>query len=93
MLGTILAYIIVGLIAGFLARALMPGDDRMSLAWTIVLGIGGALLAGFIGQWLNIYGPDNRMAGIIASTIGAIVLLAIERLVRNRRHHTLHPSS
>ena len=75
--------IIVGLVVGLIARALKPGDDKMGLIMTIVLGIAGSLVAGYIGRALGWYQP-GQPAGWIASVIGAIILLVIYGLVRRR---------
>ena len=74
--GGIIWTILIGFVAGLLARALKPGNDKLNLLWTIVLGIGGALLAFFVGKTVGWYGPGEP-AGFIASIIGAIVLLLI----------------
>jgi len=79
----ILWFIIVGLVVGALAKLIMPGRDGGNLLTTILLGIGGALLAGFIGRSMGMY-QDGEGVGIIASLIGAILLLAIYRMVRRR---------
>lgn len=79
----ILWFIIVGLVVGALAKLIMPGRDGGNILTTILLGIGGALLAGFIGRSMGMYG-EGEGAGIIASLIGAILLLAIYRMVRRR---------
>ncbi|CAH2928881.1 MAG: FIG00537353: hypothetical protein [uncultured Paraburkholderia sp.] len=75
--------VIVGLIVGLIARALKPGDDRMGLIMTIILGIAGSLVAGYMGRALGWYQP-SQPAGWIASVIGAIVLLVIYGMVRRR---------
>ncbi len=75
--------VIVGLIVGLIARALKPGDDRMGLIMTIILGIAGSLVAGYVGRALGSYQP-GQPAGWIASVIGAIVLLVIYGMVRRR---------
>ncbi|CAB3719658.1 hypothetical protein LMG22037_04661 [Paraburkholderia phenoliruptrix] len=75
--------VIVGLIVGLIARALKPGDDRMGLIMTIILGIAGSLVAGYVGRALGWYQP-GQPAGWIASVIGAIVLLVIYGMVRRR---------
>jgi len=75
--------VIVGLIVGLIARALKPGDDRMGLLMTIILGIAGSLIAGYVGRALGWYQP-GQAAGWIASVIGAIVLLVIYGMVRRR---------
>ena len=74
--GGIIWTILIGFVAGLLAGALKPGNDKLNLLWTIVLGIGGALLAFFVGKTVGWYGPGEP-AGFIASIIGAIVLLLI----------------
>ena len=81
---SIIGTIVVGFIVGLIARALKPGDDRMGIIWTTILGILGALIAKYVGQAMGWYGP-NEAAGWIASVIGAIVLLVIYGLVRNPR--------
>jgi len=75
--------LIVGLVVGLIARAVKPGDDRMGLLMTIVLGIAGSLIAGYVGRALGWYQP-GQAAGWVASIIGAIVLLVIYGLVRRR---------
>ncbi len=80
----LIGFIIFGLIVGLLARLFMPGRDRMSLPMTALLGIAGALLAGFLGRLVGWYAPGAR-AGYIASTVGALVLLFLyNRLVLAR---------
>lgn len=84
----ILAWIIVGLIAGALAKLLMPGNDPGGWIVTIILGIVGALVGGFV--W-NLLGGEADVTGInLASvaiaTLGAIVLLLIYRMIVGRRH-------
>ena len=81
---SIIGTIIVGFIVGLIARALKPGDDRMGIIWTTILGILGALLAKYVGQAMGWYSA-NEAAGWIASVIGAIVLLVIYGLVRSPR--------
>lgn len=75
--------IVIGLVIGLLARALKPGDDRMGILMTILLGIAGSFLAGIAGQQLGFYAPGEP-AGFIASVIGAIVLLLLYGLVSKR---------
>jgi uncharacterized membrane protein YeaQ/YmgE (transglycosylase-associated protein family) len=79
----ILWTIIIGFVVGLLARALKPGDDKMGLIMTTILGIAGAMLAKFVGQALGWYSP-NEAAGFIASLIGAVLLLVIFGLARRR---------
>ena len=80
----ILTMIIVGFIVGLLARALKPGNDRMGIIMTTLIGIAGAFLARYAGQAMGWYGPGEP-AGWIASIVGAIILLVIVGLVRGRR--------
>ena len=77
--------LIVGLVAGILARMLSPGPNNPSgFILTVVLGIAGAFLATFVGQMIGHYGPDQG-AGFITATIGALVVLFIwNRLVASR---------
>jgi uncharacterized membrane protein YeaQ/YmgE (transglycosylase-associated protein family) len=73
--------IVVGLIVGAIARFIMPGEQKMGWILTILLGIGGSLAAGFIGQALGWY-QAGQGAGWIASVIGALVLLFVVQKVR-----------
>ena len=75
--------IVIGFIVGLVARFLKPGDDSMGWIMTILLGIGGALLATYGGQALGIY-QAGQGAGFIGSVIGAIVLLVIYHIVRKK---------
>ena len=75
--------ILIGLVAGIVAKLLMPGRDPGGFIITILLGIGGALLASFIGRALGLYSPDEP-AGFIGAVIGAIVILIIYRLIKRR---------
>jgi uncharacterized membrane protein YeaQ/YmgE (transglycosylase-associated protein family) len=82
--GGILWTLLIGFVAGLLARALKPGDDKLGFFMTILLGIGGALLARVIGLTLGWY-DANEATGFIASVIGAILLLVIYGMVRRKR--------
>jgi len=75
----ILWTIIIGLVVGALAKLIMPGRDPGGIIVTILLGIAGAFIASFVGRQLGWYGP-GQSAGIVASIIGAIVLLLVYRL-------------
>ena len=77
----IITTLIIGLIVGALAKLLMPGNDPGGIIGTVLLGIAGAFLARFPGQALGLCGEGER-AGIFASILGAILLLAIYRLLR-----------
>jgi len=80
---SIIGTIVVGFIVGLIARALKPGDDRMGLIMTTLLGIAGAFIARYAGQAMGLYTADQP-AGWIASILGAIVLLVIYGLIRGR---------
>lgn len=77
----ILGTIVVGLVVGALARFLLPGDQKMGLILTILLGIGGSMLAGFVGQAMGWYAAGQG-AGWIASVVGAVVLLFVVQKLR-----------
>ncbi len=80
----IVGWIIFGLIVGFVAKLLMPGRDPGGFIITMLLGIVGAVLGGYIGRAMGLYGPEDP-AGFIMSVLGAIVLLVIYRMVMSRR--------
>ena len=81
----ILGMALFGLIVGFIARAILPGRDRMSWPLTIVLGIVGAIVGGWLGRMLGWYYPGEA-AGFVMATVGAVIVLAIyNRLVSRRR--------
>jgi len=80
---SIIIMIIVGFIVGLIARAIMPGDQKMGFILTTVLGIVGALVAGYLGQALGWYVPGEP-AGWIASVVGAIIVLFVVGLFRKK---------
>ena len=82
----ILSWIIVGLIAGALARLIMPGRDPMGIFATIVLGIIGSLVGGFVSMaiWRNNNTSAFQGSGLLLSIVGAIVVLWIWRMVKSR---------
>jgi uncharacterized membrane protein YeaQ/YmgE (transglycosylase-associated protein family) len=80
----ILGWIIVGALAGIIAKAIMPGRDPGGCIVTILLGIAGALVAGFLGNTLGWY-RQGEGAGFIAAIVGAIIILFVYRLVAGRR--------
>ena len=80
----ILGWIVIGLLAGGIAKLLMPGKDPGGCIITVLLGVAGALLAGFVGKSLGWY-QSNEGAGFIAAIVGAFILLAIYRLLSRRR--------
>jgi uncharacterized membrane protein YeaQ/YmgE (transglycosylase-associated protein family) len=80
----ILSWILFGLVVGIIAKLLMPGRDPGGFIITILLGIAGALLGGFVGRAMGFYGPDQS-AGWLMSILGAIILLIIYRFAVRRR--------
>lgn len=80
----ILSWILFGLVIGIIAKLLMPGRDPGGFIVTILLGIAGALLGGFIGRTMGFYG-QNEGAGWLMSIAGAIILLALYRMLVRRR--------
>ncbi len=86
MLGTygFLGWIIIGGLAGALAKWIMPGRDPGGCLVTILLGVAGALLAGFIGNAIGWY-SQGEAGGFIAATLGAILILWLYRLLTRRR--------
>ena len=89
MLGFILTLIVVGLIAGFIARAVVPGRDPMGIVGTIVLGIVGSFVGGFLANLL--FNEGNRIdidaSGIIGSIVGAVLALLLYRAMSRGRTH------
>lgn len=79
-----ITWIVIGGIAGGIAKLLMPGKDPGGCLVTILLGIAGALLAGFLGKAVGWYG-EGEGAGFIAAIVGAFLILLIYRLVLRRR--------
>ena len=80
---SIIAMIVIGLIAGAIAKLLMPGKDPGGFVVTILLGIAGSVVAGFLGRSLGWY-REGEAAGFIASIVGAILLLAVYRMITGR---------
>lgn len=80
----IIAWIIIGGLAGLIAKLLMPGRDPGGCIVTILLGIAGALIAGWIGHAIGWY-KTGEGAGFIAAIVGAVIILVIYRLVAARR--------
>lgn len=78
-----LTWIVIGLLAGAIAKAITPGRDPGGCLVTIVLGVAGALLAGFLGQQLGWYAPGEG-AGFLAAIVGAVLLLIVYRLIARR---------
>lgn len=76
-------WIFVGLIAGAIARAVVPGRDSAGCLMTILLGIAGAVVAGYVGLFLNFY-DANDTVGFFAATGGAILILIVYRMAARR---------
>ncbi len=88
MLGFILFLLVVGLIGGFVARALVPGRDALSLGGTLLLGIVGSFVGGFLGYLLFRHDANDgafQASGIIGSIIGSIIALLVYRAATGRR--------
>ncbi len=83
----ILGWIIFGLVIGALAKLVMPGKDPGGIIVTMVIGIVGAILGGFIGQAMGLYGPNDPV-GFLMALLGAIALLVIYRMATGRRSVT-----
>ncbi len=77
--------VIIGLVVGAIAKLLMPGKDPGGWIITALIGVAGAVLAGFLGRAVGWYDNPGEGAGIIASVIGAVILLAVYRLVIGRK--------
>lgn len=80
---SILGTLFVGLIVGLIARALKPGDDKLGLIMTSILGVAGSFVASYAGAALGLY-KQGDAAGWIASIVGAMVLLFIYSLVKSK---------
>lgn len=80
---SVIAMIVLGLIAGAIAKLVMPGRDPGGMLLTIVLGIAGSLVGGFVFNAIGI-GDGERWAGLIGSVIGAVILLALYRAFAGR---------
>ena len=84
----ILGWILFGLVVGALAKLVMPGRDPGGIIVTILLGVAGALLGGFLGRALGLYG-EGEAAGFIMSFLGAVTLLALYRAMIGRRRRII----
>lgn len=80
----LIGWIIFGVVVGAIAKLVMPGRDPGGFVVTMALGIAGALIGGFLGRALGWYGPNDG-AGFLMSVLGAIVLLALYRMLIARR--------
>lgn len=80
---SVIGTLFIGLIAGFIARAIKPGDDNMGWIMTAILGVAGSFLAGYLGAALGFY-QTGQAAGFIASVVGAVLLLVVYGLVKKK---------
>ncbi len=80
----ILSWIVFGLVVGVIAKLVTPGRDPGGMIITMLIGVAGALLGGFIGRAMGFYGPDQA-AGFLMSFLGAVVLLVLYRMIARRR--------
>ena len=85
---SIIGTIVIGFIVGLIARAIKPGDDKLGLIMTTLLGIAGAFIARYLGSALGLY-QQHEAAGWIASVIGAVVLLFIYGLIKGDSRRSL----
>ena len=83
-IGAIIGWIVIGLIAGALGKLIMPGDDPGGVIITILLGIAGAIVGGFLASLVGL-GGGGLLWTIVVATIGAIILLAIYRAIVGSR--------
>jgi len=86
MIGNIIAAIVIGIIAGYLGRALLPGADPMGFVETVIVGIVGALVGYFLFTYLLGIGDKDKfdLGGIIGAIVGTMIVLLILRAVRGR---------
>ena len=80
--------LIVGLVVGMIAKLLMPGRDPGGLIVTMLIGVAGAFLAGYLGKTMGYYNPAEA-PGIIASVLGSMLLLLLYRVVAGRRRRII----
>jgi uncharacterized membrane protein YeaQ/YmgE (transglycosylase-associated protein family) len=93
MIGFIVFLFVIGVIAGFLARLLVPGRDPMSFGQTLLLGIIGSFVGGFLGYVLFHKDGDNgafQASGLFGSVVGAVIVLLIWRAMHRGAHRPLH---
>lgn len=80
---SLIGTLFIGLIAGFIARAIKPGDDSMGWIMTALLGVAGSFVASYLGAALGLYQP-GQPAGFVASVVGAILLLVAYGLFKKK---------
>lgn len=84
---SIIGTIVIGFIVGLVARFVKPGDDKMGLILTTLVGIAGAFIGQFLGQALGIY-SSNEPAGFVGAVLGAVLLLALLKTFTSNRRIT-----
>lgn len=82
--GVVLSYVVIGLLAGAVARFLVPGRDPMGCLGTILLGVIGSFVGGFLWELVQFHRFELRPIGFIGSVIGAVVVLLFRRVVASR---------
>lgn len=80
---SLIGSLLIGLVVGFIARAVKPGDDKLGWIMTAILGVAGSFLANYVGQALGWY-QAGETAGFLAAVVGAVVLLVIYSLVKGK---------
>ena len=80
---SLIGTLFIGLIVGFIARAIKPGNDKLGWIMTSLLGVAGSFLAGYAGKALGLY-QSGQVAGFIASIVGAVMLLFVYALVKSK---------
>lgn len=81
---SVLWSIIIGLIVGALARFVIPGKEKFGCVFSIILGVGGAVLFTYLGRWLGIY-QEGDTAGFFGAFVGAVILLLIYKMIFGKR--------
>ena len=80
---SIIGTLFIGLIVGFIARTIKPGNDQLGWIMTAILGVAGSFLAGYAGKALGFY-QSGQVAGFVASVVGAVVLLFVYAMVKSK---------
>jgi uncharacterized membrane protein YeaQ/YmgE (transglycosylase-associated protein family) len=84
-IGVLISYVVIGFLAGAVARFLVPGRDPMGCLGTILLGVVGSFVGGFLWELIQFHRLELRPIGFIGSVIGAILVLLFRRVVAQRR--------
>lgn len=80
---SVIGTLLIGLVVGFIARAIKPGDDRLGWIMTALLGVAGSFVANYVGQAMGWY-QAGEAAGLVASVLGAVALLVVYGLVKSK---------